>query len=422
MLVSIGINHHTTPLEVREKLAFTQEQIRESLPRLEDPNFGGGIVLSTCNRTEIYVLSHSDTAGRDRASRYLCQVKDLPQWFIQNNVDCLTEEKAIEHLFRVSCGMDSMILGEDQILHQVKKAMENAEAATRCPPSLSHLFHCALRAGKRARNETQIGRFCLSISHAGVEMALRTLNDLSTRAALVIGAGDTGRLTAKILKDHGTRDLLIANRSWDRAQEVADMMGGKALPFENLKQGLLEADLAISATDSPSFILHEKDIAEALKKRNGKSLLLIDIAMPRDIDPKVRRLSGVTLYDIDDLRVVCNNNLEERKKEALKVETIIEEEVQEFLDWWELQQNAVPTISSLVKKANRIREKELAYTLSKLQGLSSEEKERLEALARAITSKLLHSPISYIRKHRQDQKTLKNLEEIFNLNHDDHAR
>lgn len=422
MLISIGINHRTTPLEVREKLAFTSEQVRESLPLLEDPAFGGGIVLSTCNRTEIYAISQNDAAGRDRASRYLCQVKDLPQWFILNHVDCLTEEKAVEHLFRVACGMDSMVLGEDQILHQVKKAMENAELVTKCPPSLSRLFHCALKAGKRARNETQIGRFCLSISHAGVEMALRTLSDLSSRSALVIGAGETGRLTAKILKDHGMTNLLIANRSWDRAKELAEIMGGRAVPFEHLKEGLREADLAISATDSPTFIIHEKDVAEALRTRNGKSLLLIDIAMPRDIDPKVKKLSGVTLYDIDDLRIVCNNNLEERKKEALKVETIIEEEVQEFLDWWELQQNAVPAISSLVKKANRIREKEIAYTLSKLQGLTPDEKERLEALARAITSKLLHSPISYIKKHHQDQKTLKNMEDIFNLNHDNNAK
>lgn len=418
MIISIGINHRTTPLEVREKLAFTSEQLRESLPRLEDPVYGGGIVLSTCNRTEIYTICQNEAVGKEKACHFLCQVKDLPKWFILNNVDCLTEEKAVEHLFRVVCGMDSMVLGEDQIVHQVKKAMETAELVTKCPPALSRLFHCALKAGKRARNETLIGRFCLSISHAGVEMALRTLSDLSSRSALVIGAGDTGRLTAKILKDHGTKNLLIANRSWDKARELADMTGGKPVSFENLKESLIEADLAISATDSPSFIIHEKDVAEAIKRRNGKSLLLIDIAMPRDIDPKVRKLSGVTLYDIDDLRIVCNNHLEERKKEALKVETIVEEEVKEFLDWWELQQNAVPTISSLVKRANRIREKEIAYTLSKMRGLTPEEKERLEALARAITSKLLHSPISFIKKHRQDQKTLKNLEDIFNLNHD----
>lgn len=422
MIVSIGINHKTTPLEVREKLAFTSEQVRESLPRLEDPVYGGGIVLSTCNRTEIYVISQNDAAGKDRACHFLFKEKNLPQWFILSHVDCLTEEKAVEHLFRVACGMDSMVLGEDQILHQVKKAMETAESTAKCPPALSHLFHYALKAGKRARYETQISRFCLSVSHAGVEMAARALTDLSTRSALVIGAGETSKLTAKILKDHGIKDLSIINRSWERALEVATITDGKAVPIENLKESLLETDMVISSTDSPSFIIHERDVIETLKKRNGRPLLLIDMAMPRDIDPKVKKLSGVTLYDIDDLHEVCNNNMEERRKEAVKAEVIVEEEVDEFLDWWELQQNAVPTISSLVKKANRLREREIAFTLSKLQGFTHEEKERIEALTRAITSKLLHDPIAYIKKHRQDQKIMKALEDVFNLNHNDGTR
>lgn len=418
MIVTTGINHRTTPLEIREKLAFTSEQLRVSLPHLEDPSCGGGIVLSTCNRTEIYVLSHSEEGGKDRASHFLYQAKDLPQWFILNHVDCLSEEKAVRHLFRVSCGMDSMVLGEDQILHQVKKAMEMAEGSTRCPAPLLHLFHCALKAGKRARNETQIGRYCLSISHASVEMALRHLSDLSGRSALVIGAGETGRLTAKILKDHGIESLLIANRSWDRAKELSDLMGGRAVPFENLKEGLLEADLVISSTDSPRFIISEKDVAETLRRRTGRPLLLIDIAMPRDIDPKVRKIAGVTLFDIDELRVVCDSNLEERKKEALRAETIVDEEVQEFLDWWQLQQDAVPTISAMVKKAEAIRQKELERTLGKLNGVSPEVKERIEAMSRAMMSKLLHSPISFTKKHRKEKKTIKAIEEFFELNTD----
>lgn len=393
----IGLNHRTAPLEIREKLAVTREQLPKALETLKN-RLGQGVILSTCNRSEFYTVSN-DSRTEARLKGFISGWSHIPLPKLAPHLYVYYQEECVRHLFRVASGLDSMILGESQILGQVRDAFGAAAQAKAVRGPLSRLFHQALRVGKRVRRETALGQNALSVSRACVELARRCLGDLGSFRVTVIGAGEAGRLAAKAFKDSGTSQILVTNRNFLRAMEVARELGGEALPMERLPWALAHSDIVISCTDAPEPILRRAEVEAAMQHRSGRPLFLIDNAVPRDIDPSVKELPNVYLYDVDDLEAVSQANRLEREKEAEKAELIVREEMERFMAWWRSLE-VVPTIAQLRERAEAIRQRELSKTLRKLEGLPPEQAERLDALTKAIVKKLLHHPITFIKERR----------------------
>jgi glutamyl-tRNA reductase len=324
------------------------------------------------------------------------------------------EVEAVHHLFRVTAGIESQVLGEAEILGQVRSAFIAATDARSTNPYLARLFHSAIRVGRRARNETAIGRHGLSVSAAAVALARKTLGDLSTRCVLVISAGEAGKLTAHALQDCGVARMVVVSRRLERAQELAAELAGEAMPLDRLGEALGCSDIVITSSGSPSFIIGLDMVRDVMSRRDGCPLLLIDIAVPRDVDPAVRAIESVYLYDIDDLQSVAEANRRARQKESAAVEAIVQEEAARFLDW-SRSLGVVPTISALRRDAEKMRRAEVAKTLAHLPDLTDEEKQHIESLSEAIVKKLLHRPISRLKAKDGGQAYVEAVRELFGI-------
>lgn len=411
-LTLIGISHRTAPVEVREKFAFSNGDLPEALAVLQP--FGDGIVLlSTCNRTEVYISSsrrlpepHAVLAMLARLRGGMPACPDAPFYV-------LAGAEAVRHLYRVAAGLDSQILGEAEILGQVRTAFIAANSSGACDAVLSRLFHGAIRAGRRARSETSIGRYAVSMSSAAVELARRTVGQLAEKTALVVSAGEAGKLTARALVDNGVARMFVANRSLERAVELAAELGGQAVPFDHLPWALAQSDVVISATGSPRPIMDAGLVARAIGGRNGRHLLIIDLAIPRDVDPEVGRLHNVHLHNLDDLQELASDNLEARRREVHKVEAIVEDEAGRYLEWLD-SLHVLPTISALRARAEAIRTAELERTLGRL-AVSDEDRRRIEAMTAAIVKKLLHTPISTLKQSTERQRYVEAARTLFGL-------
>ncbi|HEX21058.1 MAG TPA: glutamyl-tRNA reductase [Actinobacteria bacterium] len=391
-IIASGLSHKTAPVEVREALNFPAADIGGALNNLLSyEHINEAIILSTCNRTEIYAVANDIEAGKDNIIHFFENCR--------KNIDCNLREhlyfydsvSAIHHLFRVISSLDSMIIGEAQILGQVKEAYAQAFDNDATNIIFNRLFRQAFAVGKRVRTETDIGENAVSISYAAVQLAKKVFEDLTGKTVMIIGAGKMSELTAKHLLANGVRDVLIANRSYDNAVELAKTFQGKPVPFDLLFHEMVKADIVISSTGSSDYILDKEKMQPVIHTRRGRSIFLIDIAVPRDIDPNVNNLDNVYLYDIDDLQSVVDANLAERSREAKEAEKIITTEVREFLTWISSLE-AVPTISKLRQSAERIRQAELAKAANKLADLSDDEMNAVNALTSAIINKLLHNP------------------------------
>lgn len=412
-IIIVGVNHTTAPVQMREKMALSEDKMREvmgTLYRYMGPN----VVLSTCNRTEIYALGEDPLKDSQKLVQFLSDYHRLPKEEFTSRIYAYVHEEAIRHLFRVACGLDSMILGEEQILAQVRRSLELAETNGNVKSPLGHIFRQAVLVGKRARTETGISHYAVSVSHACVELARKVLGDLANSTVLIISAGEMGKLTGKIIRDSGASHILVTNRTYERAVALASQLNGEAIPFSRLKQALIDADMVVSATGAPSFILGPEIIAQAASQRDGRPLLLIDIAVPRDIDPQVGKLPNVCLYNIDDLQSFSQSNLEERKQEAARVETIIDFEVAHALRWWN-NLKVTPTIAALRDWAEAVRQEELEKTLKKLPDMPPEQRERLEAMTKAIINKLLHKPTVFLKDEDKGHRYLPIVSELFDL-------
>ena len=401
-VLAIGLNHHTAPLEVREKLAFTKEELHQALLGLHQVH-GEGVIISTCNRTEVYTLAGDTAHGQRAVLQFLLETRGLSEEEMSPYLFVLEHLEAVRHLYQVASGLDSMILGEAQVLGQVRDAYGAAVAAGVARGLLSKLFHQALRVGKRARRETAIGRNALSVSYACVELARRTLGEVRGRSVLVVGVGDAGKLVAQALQNSGAGEVLVTNRTYGRAQELAQELGGRALPFEELPQALEQVDVMISSTGSPGYVISREMVQQAVAARLDGLLFLIDIAVPRDIDPAVGELPGVHLYDIDDLDAVSEANRLERWREAQRVEVIVQEEVERFARWWESLE-AMPTVVTLRQQAEALRQAEMEKVLRHLPHLTDQERWRIEAMSRALVKKLLHHPTTSLKEVRDPQQ------------------
>ncbi len=386
----VGIDHKTAPVSLRERLAFGAEELPDALPAIAAAFDGGVALLSTCNRTEVYLATHR-TVDATLVIDKLRELKGSPE-VPPDAFYHLTGRDAVRRLFLVAAGVESMVLGESEVLGQVRAAFAAATAAKTHNAVLSQLFHAAVRAGRRARSETRICRHTVSVSSTAVALAHQTLGDLAGRTVLVVGAGEAGKLTARSLAGSAESRLLVTSRTARRAREVAEDLGGKAIPFRRLKEAMAEADIVISSSAAAGFLIGRSEAKAAMAGRGDRPVLIIDIAVPRDVDPVVSRQPGVHLYDIDDLREVAEQNMNARRQEVAKVRRILEEELERFNEWVRAR-GVTPTVAALRARADAVREEEIARTMKRLRGITPEQRRRVEAMANALTKKLLHDPI-----------------------------
>ena len=397
----VGLNHRTAPLEIRERLAVTKAQLPEALDNLAS-HVGQGVILSTCNRSEAYALGPSEHL-KDRVEKFLADHFEVALRDVGRYLYCYSHGECVHHLFRVASSLDSMIMGEGQILRQVRDSFDAAAHAGTVQAPLSRLFHHALRVGKRVRRETSIGRNALSVSRACVELARRLLGDLSPLRVMVIGTGDAGKLAVRALQDSGVSTVLVTNRTYERARELAEELGAEAIPFDDMTDVLKDVDIVIGSTGSPGFILDAVSVKEAMGSRPDRPLFLIDIAVPRDIDPTAAHVANVYLHDVDDLQAISDTNRLERESQAKWAEEIVTHETTQFMEWYRTLK-VIPTVTAMRRRAEEIRNTEMAKLLKRLDHhLAPEELEHVDLMSRALVKKLLHNPTAYLKEHRSPE-------------------
>jgi len=397
-VILVGLNYRTAPVEIRERISFPEEDLDRYLKALQGlPSLAEGFILSTCNRVEICAAARDPEKGVDEIKDFLALQHRLPLSEFKDTLYVLQGEELVRHIFRVAASLDSMVVGEPQILGQIKRAYRTAHAARTTGTLLNKLLHKAFSVAKRVRTETGIGNRAVSVSFVAVELAKRIFARLEGREALIVGAGEMCELAAQHLVREGVQRILVTNRTWERAMELAERFHGEAIPFSELPNALLRADIVISSTGSPDFIVKREEVSDIIRKRKNSPLFFIDIAVPRDIDPQVNTIDNVYLYDIDDLQEVAEANIKDRQHEARRAEAIVAMEVEKFCSWYQSLE-VVPTIVSLQDKMEKMREKELGKTLSALPQLSAKERRAMEALSQAIINKILHGPITQLKK------------------------
>ena len=391
-LLTLGVSHKTAPLDLRERLSLTEGR---AVGALRELTAAAGIheaaAISTCNRTELYLVVSDPVEAESTALGVLTRQAEIRPTELLGHLYSLRSTDAARHLFRVTSGLDSMIVGEAEVQGQVKRAYELALVEGGTGPILNRLFRGALAAGGRAREETGISEKGVSISSVAVELAQRTLGDLTDRRVLVIGAGETAELVARALVARGVATVFVANRRYDRAIGLAQRFGGGAVRFEELPEQLEAADIVVSATNSPHHIVERDDIAQVMATREGRPLLLVDIAVPRDVEPACREVAGVSLHDIDDVQQIVERNASGREAEAKRAEPIIEAEVDRF-ERWLASLEVVPTIVALRERSDEIVRRVLAENDPRWESLGEADRERLATMAKAIASRLLHEP------------------------------
>lgn len=403
-LVSIGTSHHVAPIAFREKLAFSDEQLVHSLQHLrEAQQVQEAVILSTCNRVEIYAVPN---ARRSTEASALHLLEFLSRYH-HVSMDALKQAcyshhglAAIQHLFRVTASLDSMVIGEAQILGQVKSAYEDSRAAGGAGTILNRLFTKALSVGKRIRTETTIATGAVSISYAAVELAKKIFNTLEGKTVAIIGAGEMSELTAKHLVANGVSNVIVANRTYERAVKIAEKFSGTPIAYQSNLGFLIDADIVISSTDAPQYLITPRPLADIMRKRKHRYMFLIDIAVPRDIDADVNHIDGAFLYNIDDLEAVVASNLKERQHEATRAEQIVAEEAKRFHA--QLQTLEVnPTIKALHQQFQQVVEAERAACFDKAN-LSDKQQAAIASMTQAIVKKLLHQPVKNLRQAVND--------------------
>lgn len=412
-LFLLSVTHQTAPLAIRERLAFDPAG-RDALLASLRTFVPEAAAIITCNRTELYALAGDTGDTADRALALLAEHAGLTTAELTAVTELYTGEAAARHLFRVAAGLDSLVIGEPQILGQVREAAEAARAAGTGGPILARLFNLAVVAGKRARNETPISRGAGSVSHAAVELARGVLGELTGRRALVIGLGEMGQIVARNLIAHGASDLAVCNRTDARAEQAAHDLGGRAVPWQQLDAVLAEADVVISATGSREPVLTQQRMAPVVERRRERPVLLIDIAVPRDIEPGVGALPGVHLRDLDALQTLRADNLRARSAFIPQVEAIIDEEVAAFAAWCH-GRGAVPSIQALSQRAEAIRAAEVEKVLRRLGHLDARDRELVIALSHGLVNTLLHEPITRLKASEEQDALARALGELFGL-------
>ncbi len=401
-IVLVGLSHKTAPIEIREKFCIPHEKLKEFLARMAGlPGFREGWVLSTCNRLEVLTVVEWADDGAGWMKDLVAEIAGMSRDELTPYLYLRKGEEAVRHLLRVASSLDSMVLGEPQILGQVKEAYAQAVDSKVTGLILNKLFHRSFFVAKRVRTETKIASQAVSVSYAAVELAKKILGNLEDKRALLIGAGEMSELAARHLISQGVHEILVTNRTPSRALELAHEFQGKAVPFEDFPQQLKNVDVVLSSTGSTHYMIRKEQLSEVIRARKNRPMFFIDIAVPRDIDPAINEIDNVYVYDIDDLQGIAESNREERKKEIQKAEEIISQGVQAFNRWLGSLE-VVPTILSLRNRLEEIRRREVEKTLSLLKNASEEERKALDLLTNSVINKILHHPISLL-KHQESR-------------------
>ncbi len=397
-IVNIGMNHETAPVELRECLAKDPDHADKALAMMREFScIKEGFFLSTCNRVEALFTTEQAEEAKSSVVSLLCSLGEMPSETLGSSLFTYEDRDAVRHIFRVASSLDSMVIGEPQILGQIKEAYSNATKEKTTGVILNRLLHRAFHTAKRVRTETGISDAAVSVSYAAVELAKKIFHDFKGKKVLLIGAGEMAELAARHLLSQGVSAVTVANRTFQKAVEVAREFKGIPVSFEEIGAQLLEADIVISSTAAPGYVITHGQVKGSMKKRRNRPLFFIDIAVPRDVDPAVNDLENVYVYDIDDLKGIVQVNIGQRQEEAVKAERIVEEEVIRFERWLKTLE-VVPTIVSLKEKAEAIRRAELKKSLSSLGELSPPQLESLETLTVSITEKILNDPILFLKQ------------------------
>lgn len=416
-IILIGANHKTAPVELREKLSFSAEETAAALEDFKkDENIKESLVFSTCNRTEIlYIPEGGDQV--EKIIEFVSRFKKLDVKDFRDSLYVLKEEEAIAHLFRVASSLDSMVVGEPQILGQIKDAYRTAIKGNASGVLLNRLLHKSFSVAKRIRKETGIGDNAVSISYAAIELANKIFSELSQKSVMLLGAGEMAELAVEHLISNKVRKIVVANRTFKNAVALAEKFNGQAVKFEERETALAEVDIIISSTGATDYVMTRDQVKQAMKKRHHNTLFFIDIAVPRDIDPKINSISNAYVYDIDDLKNIVESNMQQREKETIKAERFIEEAVVKFRKWQE-GLSVVPTIKALNDKMTSIVDIEFNKTLSNLKNLDAKDIEAIRRMTQAIASRTIHDPIQFLRNtgdHRDDSLYLNVTRHLFKL-------
>ncbi len=418
-IIIVGMNHNTAQVEIREKFSLAplckpeEEAFKNSFSDICSELF----MLSTCNRVEMMSIVDCEDVNIDLAKQALIErwakIKNEDAKELECHIFSFTGNEAVKHLFAVASSLDSLVLGEPQILGQIKAAYKECIEAQSVGAISTRLLHKSFSVAKRVRTETALASSAVSISYAAVELAKRIFNTISENSALIIGAGEMAELAALHLKQAGTNTIYVANRTFANAEELAEKVGGIPVSFDELHTYLIKADIIISSTGAQNTILSADDIKPIMKTRENKPMFFIDIAMPRDIEADVNNIDNVYLYDIDDLKEVVEENMEQRRNEAQKAWEIVHTETDEFLHWLQ-SLHSQPTIVALNQKTESLVRKEIERSMKKLN-LSEEDKEEIERMTQSIIKKVNHSPLDYLRKHHDTEKALSSIKAIFDV-------
>jgi len=421
-IVIIGLNHQTAPVELRECLAGEKDNAETVLNDIrEDGNMNEGLFLSTCNRVEVLLTTNNINKAERKIIHSLCTIGNLTPEQLRPSLYRHEDNLAVRHILRVASSLDSMALGEPQILGQVKDAYRLALEKKTSGVIINRLMHRAFHSAKRVRTETGISDSAISISYAAVNLAKKIFYELKGRRILLIGSGEMAELAARHLIGQGVESIVVANRTFDKAVQLARLYNGSAISFDEIPSEIAQCDIIISSTAATGYVIHYEMVKGLLRKRRNRPLFIIDIAVPRDADPKINELGNVYLYDIDDLKSIIEVNINQRRQEAIKAERIIEEEVIKF-DKWFKELAVVPTIISLKDKLEKIRQKEIKKSLANIGEMNVEQIKALELLTLSLVEKIIHDPILILKK-RSDRPSrdayLDMTRRLFNLDNDE---
>ncbi|HIE59926.1 MAG TPA: glutamyl-tRNA reductase [Persephonella sp.] len=415
-IFAIGVNYKTASVEIREKLAFSNDEYNNILKSLISLNCIYEVcVLSTCNRVEIYGITDNEEELKTEILKIFSELSSLPEEILEKHLFFYFDNTAIKHIFRVAASLDSMVIGEPQIVCQFKDSFQKAKQLKTARHILTRLFDKALSVSKKIRTSTGISKRAVSISYAAVELAKKIFGDLSDKNVLLIGAGEMAELAAKHLYDLGVKHIFVANRTFEKAVELADRFSGTPIKFEKFPEFLPEMDIVITSTGARKPIITKESFKSVMKKRKGEPVFIFDISVPRNVSEDVNQLEDVYLYNIDDLKGVVDRNLEERKLEATRAEYIIDEEARKF-EKWLAQIEVSPVISKVRHFANEIKSYQLEKLFNQMPYLNEKERENIELAVNAIINKLLHRPTVYIKDKASSQNAkeyIKIFEEMF---------
>lgn len=392
-LLAVSINHRTADVELREAFHLSNEEIRTLIQQAKDGLLKEGLLISTCNRTELYGIPVKPTLDNSALQKFITDTKLSVSAKI-DNFEIFTARESLDHLFSVITGIDSLLIGDNQIFKQVKDSIQIADEMQFTGFIMKRVFDSAIRVGKRAITETKISEGAVTISYAAVQLIEKIFSNINKKSALVIGTGETGEIAAKHLSEKGLEKLTLTNRTTKKAKLLANKLNCSVLLFEDLKNHLHEFDIIISATSAENIIINQEDVKAAIKKRDYKSMVLMDIAVPRDIDPLAKKIDYVFYHDIDSLNIIVEQNLVKRREEIPRVRGIIQEELDSFFEWYNSLQSA-PTIKSLREHFDAIRAEEVEKNINKF---SDEDKEKLEIVTKRIINKILHQPTVELKK------------------------